>query len=130
MSLVRDFTKTSVYRYLVVGFSSFGVEFIVFSLFLYLLKSEAIIANAASILVAFVFNFTLSNFWTFKAGKGNTRKKITRYTTLIIVNYILNNSIFYMLNTVFSVHAVITKFIVTALQVIWSYFIYRSWIFK
>lgn len=127
---ITKFFHSSLFRYLIVGFSSFGVEFLAFSFFLYVVQTQALVANALSLLVAFTFNFTLSNFWTFKAGKTKAATKLTKYIALVIFNYTLNNAIFYFLNTVLAIHPVITKIIVTGLQVIWTYLAYKFWVFK
>lgn len=130
MPFIDKFVKSSLFRYLIVGFSSFGIEFLAFSFFLYIAQTQALVANALSLLVAFAFNFTLSNFWTFKAGKNKAAQKVTKYIILVIINYFLNNGIFYFLNTVLGVHPVITKIIVTGLQVGWTYLAYKFWVFK
>lgn len=127
---INKFIKSSIFRYLVVGFSSFGIEFLSFSFFLYVLQTQAIVANMLSLIVAFSFNFTLSNFWTFKSGKDKAAQKITKYLLLVGINYVLNNALFYFLNTTLGIHPVITKILVTGMQVCWNYVAYKFWIFK
>lgn len=130
MPFISKFTQSSLFRYLIVGFSSFGVEFLAFSFFLYVAKTEALAANMLSLIVAFSVNFTLSNFWTFKAGKDKAAQKISKYLALVAINYVLNNALFYFLNTTLGINPVVTKVLVTGMQVVWNYLAYKFWVFK
>lgn len=132
MISILKFTRShsSLIKYLIVGATSFAIEFAAFGFFLCVISFQALVANALSLVAAFTFNFTMSNFWTFKAGRNNVRRKIVRYIALVVTNYLLNNSIFYLLNTLFKIDPVVTKIVVTGLQVIWTYLAYNLWVFK
>ena len=68
------FFTASFIRYLVIGFSTFGLQIFLLNTFTDLLNLEKNLANAYSLGFSMVFNFTLTNFWTFKAGNREKKK--------------------------------------------------------
>ncbi|MFQ5493384.1 MAG: GtrA family protein [Candidatus Dojkabacteria bacterium] len=122
--------QKSFVRYFIIGVASFAIDFILFNIFIYLLHVEPIPANMTSLLLSMVFNFIMSNFWTFKVGKEKMRRKIARYLVIAAINYVLNNIILYVFLTYMSLHPVIAKVFVMGLQITWTFLIYKLWVFK
>ena len=78
--------------------------------------------------VAFVYNFCLNRWWTFSAAENQSIKKhIIPYTALFIFNLI-----FTVISVSLMSHFInyaIAKVIAVAIQVSWTYFIYKNYIF-
>lgn len=117
-------------RYLIIGGLSFVIDFSLFNLFVFLFDIQPLPANMTSIVISMFFNFLMSNYWTFKAGGKGKSKKIVKYLTITSFNYIVNNATLYFLISRIYLHPSIAKFIVTGLQVTWTFIIYKIWVFK
>lgn len=122
--------SNSLVRYLIVGGSSVVVEVFSFNILLYVLQIQPLYSNMISFVIGAAFNFTMSNYWTFRAGGEQKAQKIGKYLALLGFNYVVNNVIFYCINSVLGVHPVITKILVIALQTSWTFLIYKFWVFK
>jgi putative flippase GtrA len=130
MKQLEKFIRSSLFRYILIGGITFGIEFAAFWVLLNVIKLDALPANMISLLISFSFNFVMSNYWTFKAGNSQNAQKLVKYLSLVAVNYVLNNAIFYVINGVLLVSPGLTKVIVTILQTSWTFLIYKFWIFK
>ena len=130
IKMVDHLVTMNFIRYLIIGFTTLGLDFA----FYYLLDKtthwENIYINMSSTLLSLGFNFYMSNFWTFKAGKKSKMKKMGKYASLALFNYFFTNFFFFIVNVVFGISAIITKLVATAIIVSWNYFLYKLWIFK
>jgi len=117
-------------RYLIIGGISFIIDFTLFNFFVFGLSIEPLPANMTSIAISVLFNFIMSNYWTFKAGGNSKRKKIVKYLSIIALNYLINNTILYLLITYTSLHVAVIKIMVTILQISWTFMLYKVWVFK
>lgn len=121
--------ENSFIRYLIIGFSTFGIDFGMLYIIINGSGIEPTIANAISTLIGIIFNFTMSNFWTFQAGKGNKATKLSKYSLLATFNYLFGVGAFAVLHDIFDVGSGFSKVIVTGMVVCWNFLIYKFWIF-
>lgn len=119
----------SFVRYLVIGITTFLLDFAIYKLLILGFDFNEIPANLTSVLLSLIYNFTMSNFWTFKAGSGNKRKKLVKYSMLASFNYVFNNTLFAYLVSNTEFDDLLLKVFVTGLVVLWNFVLYRSWIF-
>ncbi len=130
INLFKQFFSSSLFRYLVTGAISFGIDFVAFQVLINTFQFDALPANMLSLLISMGFNFIMSNSWAFKAGNDRKKQKLARYLILVVINYFLNNTIFYILNSMLLLSPTLAKISVTILQAIWTFFFYKVWIFK
>jgi putative flippase GtrA len=117
-------------RYLIVGFTTFGLDFGIFHILDTYSSIHDLPANMTSTLLSLGFNFYMSNFWTFKAGGKEKLSKLKRYASLAVFNYTFTNVFFFIVSVQLNVNAMLTKVLATGMIVSWNYFIYKLWIFK
>ncbi|HOY46497.1 MAG TPA: GtrA family protein [Candidatus Dojkabacteria bacterium] len=118
-------------RYLIIGFTTFGMQIGLLYLFTQLLGLEKVMGNVFSTLLSVVFNFIMSNYWTFKAGSGAKKKKLGRYLVLFTFNYLFDTALaFPLLVNSFNVNQYIAKIVITGMIVAWNFFLYKLWVFK
>jgi putative flippase GtrA len=120
----------SFFRYLVIGFSSFGLDFSILYILTHFSPLSEIPSNYISTFVTIVYNFNLSNYWTFKSGSSNKKRKAGRFLTLSFFNYIFSNFAFMLLFNILHFNLLIIKVIVTGLVVCWNFLLYKFWVFK
>ncbi|KXK25842.1 MAG: GtrA-like protein [candidate division WS6 bacterium OLB20] len=147
----RQILMRSYFRYLLVGVTSFAIDFLLYNFLLNFFRSqptpdwafavgtavslspEAVLvlaSNVISLLTSLSFNFTASNYWTFKAGGGRKRSKLMKYAAISAFNFLFNNLILSVQVEHLRINPVVAKIIVTGLQTIWTFLIYKVWVFK
>lgn len=119
----------SFVRYLLIGTGTFILDFGIFNFLSLYTKTEPIVANLISTFLSLFFNFTMSNFWTFKQGKSQQAKKLGRYAILAIFNYIFGNVAMYFFIEHTSLNHNLAKVIVTLSVMAWNFVLYKKWVF-
>jgi len=122
--------KHSFIRYLLIGTITFVLDFGLFNLLSITFRTKPIIANLTSTFISILFNFTASNFWTFKLGKKQQLKKLSRYAVLAIFNYFLGNGAMYLFIEYTSLNHNLAKAIITMTVMCWNFILYKKWVFK
>lgn len=122
--------RLSIVRYLIVGFTTFFIDFGIHTLLKFQYGFDENIATRWSTLLSMIFNFTASNTWSFKGTSSSNPKKLLKYAGLAIVNFIFYNLMFELLHTRNGLNDIVAKVIITAMIVSWNYLIYRFWVFR
>lgn len=121
----------SFIRYLIIGFSTFFFQIILLYFISTTLGAEKVKANIVSTLICMVYNFLMSNFWTFKAGTKSGGKKLGKYLGLAAFNYIFDTIFaFPFLAITLGINQYLVKVIITAIVISWNFILYKLWIFK
>ena len=121
--------KSQLFFYLLFGTISFLIDFGGYILLLSV-GLPPLVSNIVSLLLSLCFNFYTSSNITFKNNGGNLKKNLVRYIVLLSFNYIVNNSLIFVLTYILNIDAVFAKVIVTILQFMWTYIIFKYWVFK
>lgn len=128
--IIQKLTKKSVIRYLVVGTVTFFLEIGSFILFTEVLSIKPIIASLLATLIALIFNFTSTNFWTFGIEGSIPKSRISKYMVVATFNYFINNTLMAILLENIDTSPVILKISVILVQVIYTYILYKYFVFK
>lgn len=132
MAKIKDITlllyKHHFVRYLFVGGSTFVIDFGI----LYFLHSVLKLNLAASTSVAYwisiSYNFILNRYWTFDSReKESLKRHITTYFVLLVANYLFTVTFVSTVGT--HINYVIAKALSVGLQMIWTYPVYKRYIF-
>lgn len=81
-----------------------------------------------SYLVAFMYNFSLNRWWAFKSHESSSLNKHIRPYTLLFLFNLIFSIIFISIMSHFINYAV-AKALSVAIQVTWTYFIFKKYIF-
>lgn len=132
-----------LFRFLIVGALAFVVDAGLLATMIYILNFNPYwqtvingvelnisIANATSIILAYCFNFVLQRMWAFQARDQKWQQQAWKFIIVAVIAYILNNLIFGFLVKQLFINELISKVIVTALQMIWSFIMYKLIVFK
>jgi putative flippase GtrA len=115
-------------RYLIVGFSTVGLEFVNLRLFTEYIGLWYLASNTIAYIISFVFNFFLNRFWSFKSS-GNIKRQLLIYGVLFIINLALSNLVMYLLTDILGIMYMISKIFSVGLVVSWNFIIYKKIIF-
>lgn len=120
--------RHSLIRYLAVGGSTFILDFGI----LFLLHGVWDLNLGASASVAYwvsiSYNFILNRYWTFDAHeKESLKRHITGYMMLLVANYLFTVTFVSIVGE--HINYMIAKALAVAIQMIWTYYVYKRYIF-
>jgi putative flippase GtrA len=121
--------QKSFFKYLVIGFSTFSIEYTLYFIFLQMINIEYLIANLIVYVIAFCFNFFMNRIWSFKS-KTNIKNQISKYAVLFVFNLIAITLIIYFLTEIIGFHPLVSKVLVMGAVVSWNFILYKLIIFK
>lgn len=117
-------------RYLITGFTSFGIEYTMYYLLHRILLLDYLTANVIVYVVIFWINFLLNKFWSFKS-QTNFIRQLKLYLVLFIFNLVVANVfIMYLLTDILGIDSMLTKVMVMGFVVSWNFILYKKVIYK
>lgn len=125
-------------RYLIVGISSFTIEYILFLLFREVLPLPEVVTNIFVYTFIFWFNFLLNKFFTFKSHR-NFKKQLLSYGFLFLFNMVAGNILLFMaitelLKFLFPgtpwIPYYLPKILIMVFIVSWNFILYNKVIYK
>ena len=127
-NIVNIIYKHHFARYLIVGGSTFILDFsLLISLHGYIRLGLAL-ATTLAYWVSIIYNFCLNRWWSFSvAEKASLHRHLIPYSILLGFNYLFT-VIFIGLASHFIYYG-LAKVFAVAIQMSWTYFIYKSVIF-
>ena len=115
-------------RYLIVGFSSAGIELGLFFLLYEIFNVDVVVSNVIALALATFFNFYMSRVWTFKTSSSLLRM-LTLYLLLFTWNQVFSSwTILWLIGM--GAPAMLAKVITMGLIMCWNFVLYRKVIFK
>ena len=131
-NLIRSFpaeTRHQFKRYLITGFSSFGLEYSLFYLFYRGVKVPYLYANTLVMTIVFCFNFLMNRYWTFKS-KQKLRKQLPLYGMIFFFNIGISNLLMYLLAERMGISPLLSKVVAMGFIVMWTFLVYKKVIYK
>lgn len=117
-------------RYLLVGGTTFAIDFILFSLLHSVLSWDVLVANTVSYWSSIAFNFSVNYKWTFGGAETTAfKRQLALYLGLLLFNFGFS-SVFLSVTIGLGLNPQIAKIIATALQMSWTYIAYKTVVFK
>jgi len=123
--------RTELSRYLAIGFTAFAVEYLLFTILIYV-GLFLLVAQTLSFCVGLAISFFGNRIVTFKAGEYTHSRtaQLWRYVSLALFNLILSNALIYVLVEPLNIQEFIAKVVVMAAIVVWNYVIFSKIIFR
>lgn len=117
-------------KYLITGFTAFGIEYSLYLLFISLLNVYYVLASVIVYSIVFWFSFMINRIWTFKS-KGPIHNQLLKYSMLFAFNLIFSNIVLmYFLTDFIGITPYFSPFIKMAFVVCWNFLFYKFVIFK
>lgn len=115
-------------RYLFVGGSTFILDISLLIFFYGGLKINIAVATSLAYWLSIAYNFVLNRYWTFSAWeKESLRRHLTAYLILLAFNYLF--AVIVVSTLSHFVHYSLAKVIAVAVQMLWTFPIYKHYIF-
>lgn len=116
-------------RYLITGFSSFFLEYLLFFIMFKVMGMYGLTANSIAICIAFCYNFMLNRIWSFKS-RTPIQRQFVQYGALFLFNMAFSNGFIYAMSRWLGVSPLISKILAMGCIVIWNFVIYKVIIFR
>jgi len=120
--------RIRISKYLISGFSAFGVDWVVYFLATRALGLDEFVSNVFSVLSGATFAFLANKFWSF-SSRENTVRQTRRFVTLFVCNYVFQQVGFYVALNYLGLHDLLTKVILVGMMVSWNFLIYKYWVY-
>jgi putative flippase GtrA len=115
-------------RYLLVGGTTFVIDFGILYVLHGHLKLNLGASASVSYWVSIVYNFVLNRYWTFDAReKDSLARHLSTYLILLIFNYLFTVTFVSIVGA--HINYIIAKAISVALTMVWTYPVYKRYIF-
>lgn len=128
--LLSPKTRGQLIRYLVTGFTAFGIEY---ALYVLLLKGFGLHYITSSVIVyalVFWFSFLVNRIWSFKSS-GSLKRQVLQYGLLFFFNLLVANVFLMKLFIdILGISALVSPFLKMACVVCWNFLIYKYIIYK
>lgn len=120
--------RQALLRYLIVGVTSFVLDYGILALAYRGLDAPLWLATTAGFWISFVANFLLSRHWTFQVGHHASSTQLRRYGVLVAANYAITVVAVWLLH-----HAgaplLLAKAITVGALTVTTFVGYRRWVF-
>ena len=116
-------------RYLLVGFSSFALDYGIFALLYRGFGVMEVVANSVSVFIAFWYNFLLNRWWSFGSEEAMGRQMM-QYLLLMLFNMGFSNLFIYITHQWVGLNPMFGKILAMAMIVLWNFVIYKMVIFR
>lgn len=116
-------------RYLITGFSSAAIEFLLLYLFRDVAGYTIILSNSFALAIVFWFNFFMNRKWSFKSTM-KLGKQLPMYLILFVFNLGASDLIMYLLTDRLSMQYLLAKVFAIGAVVSWNFILYKKVIYK
>lgn len=123
-----------IIKYLFSAFSSWGIDILLFTLFIFLFKNDSSLNYIfyATFLARFfssLYNCCINYYIVFKSNE-NKVVALVKYYALVIVNMLISSFFIYYVYSILRINETVIKIIIDSLLFIANYFIQRVFIFR
>lgn len=129
LHVTADRRFRTVARYLVVGLVSYGVDIGILLLCWHVFHLPVWLSTTLGFWGSFSVNFLLSRHWTFGVSHLAPGGQLIRYGLLVAANYVVTVLAVTVLYRS-GVDLVVARTLTLAVLTLWTFVIYRSWVFK
>jgi putative flippase GtrA len=127
-NLVNKDSLVQLKRYIIVGLTSFAVEYIMFFVLYKLLNLWYVLSNGIVYAITFWISFLLNRNWSFQS-KGKFSRQLVLYLLLFIINLSISSYIIYLLSDKLIINPLFSKILTMGLIITWNFIIYKKIIY-
>lgn len=123
-------TGQQLFRYLVTGFTAFGMEYAFYVLLYKVVGLDYVLASMLVYALIFGFSFMVNRKWSFEST-GDIRRQTILYLLLFVFNLVVSNVFLLQFFTeTLGISALISPFLKMACVVCWNFLAYKYVIYK
>jgi len=134
--LIKTFTSDQFKKYFISGITAFGTDYIILNILTAATNDSHIkiivnlsVPNLISTFFGMIVSYILNRLYAFKSNK-DVVKEGSKFILVVSINYIVSNILFGFMVYNIKIIAPIAKIFVVGLQMLWTYFLYKFFVFK
>lgn len=122
--------KVQLFRYLIVGFIAFGVDFATLYVMTSILEVHYLISNVFGFVFGLLTNYRLSIHWVFANRKMEDQKKeFIVFTVIGLIGLMINQLVMWGLTEHLALYYLYSKIVATGVVFLWNFFARRHIVF-
>lgn len=129
INLSKKLYAHSFVRYVVIGGSTFALDFGLLVFLHSALGVNVLVAATISYWSSIAFNFYANRHWSFGVKDSPIGRHLVAYGVLLGINYLFTVG-FIGVATHFGMHYTIAKILSVGIQISWTYFAYKKFVFR
>ena len=118
----------SFLRFLLVGGTATGVQYLIMAALIHFLAMDAVLASGTGFVISAVFNYWATARFTFRSNAGH-RQSLPRFIVTLGAGCAINVVVLYAL-TRLGVSLILSQLLTTGVVLIWNYTINAVWTFR
>jgi len=123
--------RKQIIKYIISGGTAAAVNLGLLYFFTAVLNLWYLLSSVLAFIVSFLVSFFLQKFWTFGDSKKDIiYKQMAVYLFITLINLGINTASMYILVDYFKVWYMLSQFIVSASIALWSFMVYKFFVFK
>lgn len=127
---VKSKTARQLMRYLVTGFTAFGIEYCLYVLLYKLVGIDYVLSSMVVYALVFGFSFMVNREWSFEST-GDIKRQTILYLLLFAFNLVVSNVFLMQFFTeTLGVNALLSPILKMACVVCWNFLAYKYIIYK
>lgn len=123
--VVKEFIKFSI-----VGALNTIVDFMVFSIFLYIFNFHYLVANIVAVAAASTNSYILNRRWTWRSTDSRWHHQVAKFLVVVVIGFFLNELILYFLVDHADVAPLVAKAIAVSVVLLVNFTANRWWTFR
>lgn len=121
--------RAQLIKFIIVGFTAFGIYFASFHFIYGMLKLDYKIATSVGYVLAVLTHFSLHRFFTFKAHEQAMTNNVWRYVLMLVFNYLMTLTIVWAAVNIIQTTPYVGLVMSTAVGAAINFFILKHFVF-
>lgn len=129
INTVKQLTRLQVFRFLIVGFLSFAIEFVLFSFLVDKIGIKYTHANLPAMAAAILFNYFMTRRYVFDTSKYSSRTTFLLFITFTLIGVALNQFFLWFLVEQTLLNTKLSKVVAVILVSVFNFFTKKHFVF-
>lgn len=120
-------------KYVVVGFSTFGLDYFLNWLLIEVIGVNYLFVGYIIAPIVLLYNFSMHKLWSFRdvgSKEGMTRDQVVRYLILVAFNSVANMVMMYLFYDLLALPLLVTRVLATGIAIMWNFPLFRLWVYR
>jgi putative flippase GtrA len=118
------------FKYGIAGGIGAGIDLGLYTIIITFIPLNYLLTNTVSFSIGTLVVYSLQKKWTFQYQNQKNAFLFTKFTSVVVITYLLNNLILIICVELFQLSPIVSKFIQIFLSFLWGYIINKKFVFK
>ena len=119
--LIDQILIEKIFKFAVVGFSAFVVDFSTLYIFKEKVKVNKYVANTIAFVVSASFNFALNRAWSFSSQDPNITAQALKFAVSMSIGFLIATGFIYLFSDKLKFNFYLSKLLAISIAMIWNF---------